>query len=103
MWYAANLLYRSIHTPIESNPTVWEESVRLIQAQNEAEARQEAGAIGRAEAHSYEVEGGTVAWVFERVERLFAITDEQLRSGSEVFSRYLRDSEVKSLLIPFEE
>ena len=103
MWYAANLLYRSIHTPIESKPTVWEESVRLIQARNEAEARQEAEAIGRSEAHGYEVEGGTVVWVFERIERLFAITDEELRSGSEVFSRYLRDSEVKSLLTPFEE
>jgi Domain of unknown function (DUF4288) len=103
MWYTANLLYRSIHTPTDSKPTVWEESVRLIQARNETEARQEAEVIGRAEAHGYEVEGGTVVWVFERVERLFAITDEQLRSGSEVFSRYLRDSEVKSLLIPFEE
>jgi Domain of unknown function (DUF4288) len=103
MWYTANLLYRSIRTPTESKPTVWEESVRLIQARNEAEARQEAEVIGRAEAHSYEVEDGAVAWVFERIERLFAITDEELRSGSEVFSRYLRDSEVKSLLTPFEE
>jgi len=103
MWYTVNLLYKSVHTPIESKPTVWEESVRLIQARNETEARQEAEAIGHAEAHGYEVEGGTVVWVFERVERLFAITDEQLRSGSEVFSRYLRDSEVKSLLIPFGE
>ena len=103
MWYAANLLYRSIHTPIESKPTVWEESVRLIQARSETEALQEAEAIGRSEAHSYEVEGGTVTWVFERIERLFAIADEDLQSGSEVFSRYLRDSEVQSLLTPFKE
>jgi hypothetical protein len=103
MWYTASLLFKSIHTPAESKPTVWEESVRLIRARNETEARQEAETIGRAEAHSYEAEGGAVVWVFERVERLFEITDEELRNGSEVFSRYLRDSEVKSLLTPFEE
>jgi hypothetical protein len=103
MWYAANLLYRSIHSPPDSKPTIWEESVRLIQAQTEVEARQEAERLGRAAAHAYEVEDGTVTWVFEKIERLFAISDEQLRSGSEVFSRYLRDSEAKSLLTSFEE
>jgi hypothetical protein len=103
MWYSANLLFRSIHTPAESKQTVWEESVRLIQARTEVEAKHEAEKIGKSCAHSYEVEGGTVQWIFERVERLFAIADEDLRTGSEVFSRYLRDSEVKSILTPFED
>ena len=102
MWYAANLLFQSAHIPTESNPTLWEESVRLIQASSEAEARELAVTIGRSEVQTYQVEDGLVIWKFDRVERIYAILDEELRSGSEVFSRFLRDSEVRSLLTPFD-
>src|SRR4051812_16845043 len=102
MWYAVNLLYKSVHIPAESKPTVWEESIRIIQALSEAAARKEAEEIGRSAAHNYEVEDGSVTWTFEGIERVFSIQDDELRSGSEVFSRFLRDSEVKSLLTPFD-
>jgi hypothetical protein len=103
MWFAANLLFRSTHIPTEAKPTIWEESVRLIQALTEAEALKEAERIGRSGSHTYEVEHGLVIWTFEKVERVYAIEDEELRSGSEVFSRFLRDSEVQSLLQPFDD
>jgi hypothetical protein len=103
MWYAVSLLYKSFHLPPESEPTLWEESVRLIQAPTEAEARAAAERIGRSGAHSYEVESGTVSWTFEGIERVYLIEDEELRNGSEVFSRFLRDAEVKSLLTPFSD
>ena len=38
-----------------------------------------------------------------KVERVFEIGDEPVGSGREVFSRFLRASEVKSLLTPFED
>jgi hypothetical protein len=101
MWFGVNLLYKSVHTPTDSKPTLWEESVRLIQAQTEVEARDEAERMGRSGEHTYEVEDGTVIWRFERIESVFSILDEELRSGSEVFSRFLKDSEVSSLLTPF--
>lgn len=75
----------------------------MIRAQSEAEAHQEAERIGRSEAQTYQVEDGLVIWKFDGVERIYSILDEELRSGSEVFSRFLRDSEVKSLLTPFTE
>jgi hypothetical protein len=103
MWFAVNLLYRSSHIPTETKPTIWEESIRIIEAPTESEALKEAERIGSSKAHTYEVEGGLIIWTFERVERVYAIEDEELRSGSEVFSRFLRDSEVQSLLKPFED
>jgi hypothetical protein len=42
MWYAVSLLYKSVHIPTEAKPTLWEESIRLIQARTESEARDEA-------------------------------------------------------------
>jgi len=101
MWYAVSLFYKSVHTPPESKPTLWEESVRLIQAATEEEARNLAENIGRSGAHNYEVEDGTVDWTFEGVEQVFLILDAELRNGSEVFSRFLKDSEVKSLRTRF--
>jgi hypothetical protein len=103
MWYAANLLFQSTHIPTESKPTIWEESVRLVQARSEAEAREVAERIGRSKVQTYQVEDGLVIWKFDRVERIYCILDDELRSGSEVFSRFLRDSEVRSLLTPFND
>ena len=71
MWYTASLLYKSAHIPTESKPTLWEESIRLVQAESEEEARVEAERIGKSEAHSYEVEDGLVIWSFEKIERVF--------------------------------
>lgn len=103
MWYAVNILYRSEHIPTETKPTIWEESILLIEARSEEEARSEGERIGRSEAHTYEVEDGLVIWSFEQIDRVYAVDGEELRSGTEVFSRFLRDSEVKSLLTRFDD
>jgi hypothetical protein len=103
MWYAVNTLYRSEHTPTETQPTLWEESIFLIEAGSEEDARSEAERIGRSRTHSYEVESGLVIWSFQQIERVYAIDREDLRSGTEVFCRFLRDSEVKSLLTRFDD
>ena len=49
------------------------------------------------------LENGVVSWTFETIERVYLIEDEELHNGSEVFSRFLRDAEVKSLLTPFSD
>jgi hypothetical protein len=103
MWYAANLMYKSTQSPLESKPTIWEESILIIEAKSEAEARDEAERIGQGGTHSYEVEGGLATWTFEAVDRVYAIHADVLQSGCEVFSRFLRESEVKSLRTPFDD
>ncbi len=103
MWYAVNILYRSEHIPTETKPTIWEESILLIEAGSEEEARSEGERIARAGTHTYEVEDGLVIWSFEQIERVCSIDREELRSGTEVFSRFLRDSEVRSLLTRFDD
>jgi hypothetical protein len=102
MWYAVSLLYKSVHVPAESKETLWEERILLMQTETEAEARDQAEKMARSGEHAYDVEDGFVTWTFEQIESVFSIRDEELRSGSEVFSRFLRDSEVKSLLTPFD-
>lgn len=103
MWYTVNLLYKSTHIPTEPKPTIWEERILLIGAESEAEARDKAEQIGNSSAQTYQVEDGLVVWNFERIERVYAIEKEELSSGTEVFSRFLRDSEVTSLLTPFDD
>lgn len=103
MWYAVNILYRSEHIPTETKPTIWEESVLLIAAASEDEARSAGERIGRSRTHTYEVEDGLAIWSFEQIERVYAIEGEELRNGTEVFSRFLTDSEVKSLLTRFDD
>lgn len=102
MWYTASLLYKSTHTPTEPKPTIWEEQILLISARSEAEARDKAEQIGNSSAQTYKVKDGLVVWKFERIERIYSIEEEELVSGTEVFSRFLRDSEVTSLLTPFD-
>jgi len=52
---------------------------------------------------SYRTSSGAVTWVFERVDRVYGIDRELLADGTEWFSRFLRDSEVTSLLTPFDD
>jgi hypothetical protein len=102
MWYAVSLLYKSAHVPAELKETLWEERILLMQTGDESEARDQAEKMARLREHAYDVEDGFVTWTFERIESVFSIRDEELRSGSEVFSRFLRESEVKSMLTPFD-
>jgi hypothetical protein len=103
MWFAASLLFRSSRIPQENKPTIWEESVRLVEASSEQEALKTAERLGVAQAQTYEVEGGIIVWTFERVERVFSVDSDELQSGVEIFSRFLKDSEVQSLLKPFDD
>jgi hypothetical protein len=102
MWYSASLLFRSTHVPSEARSPVWEESIRLVEAETEADARTEAERLGRAEAVVYQTQNDVVLWTFEGVERVYKIDKDELQNGTEVFSRFLRDSEVTSLLTPFD-
>lgn len=104
MWFSAAILFRSEAADRLPADSLWEESLVLVKADTEDDALMIATAIGRSQELSYSVEGGAqLRWLFDRVERVYAIESEDLQSATELFSRYLRASEVESLLTPFEE
>jgi Domain of unknown function (DUF4288) len=104
MWFTASLLYKSRHPDHPQSEFLWEESIVLIRASSEEEARREAERIGKDGEHDYVAAAGNlVHWTFEQVESVQAILDDALNHGTEVFSRFLRASEVESLLAPFKD
>ncbi|MCP4553581.1 MAG: DUF4288 domain-containing protein [Bacteroidetes bacterium] len=99
MYFSVSLLFKQI----SSNP-LWEERIILIDADSEEDAHRKGELIGNQEAVSYKAKGTIVEWRFECIERVYVIeVDNEVKNGTELFSRFLRDSEVKSLLTPFDD
>jgi hypothetical protein len=104
MWFVANLLFKALHETNSPKEELWEESMRLIYADSKQEALNRATQIGKSSEHSYVTAASeTVTWSFVTVERLFEVDAAELTDGTEVFSRFLRGSEVESLLKPFND
>lgn len=102
MWYSASLLLFSEHVDHPSVEPLWEDKIVLVEAEGVEFAKVKAEAIGRAEEHEYRAENDhLVRWRFDRVERVCQIDSESLRDGIELFSRFLKDSEVRSMLQAF--
>jgi hypothetical protein len=101
MQYSASLLYRGYRS--DGQTPLWEESIILVNAIDEDEATAKVKAFAKEKETSYENENGiTIDWKFEQIERLCEITDP-LEDNCELFSRFLRNSEVESLLTPFDD
>ena len=100
MWYVVNLLFQSVHPEHPENESLWEERLFLVRAASEDEARSHGEQIGKSEEHEYIAgNGDQVRWTFRQIESISAI--ETLDHGIELFSRFLSNSEVESLLTPF--
>jgi hypothetical protein len=103
MWFTANILMKALSSNSTAKP-FWEESAILIQATDEDEARKKGEEAGKKAEHEYDpISGDHIKWIFEKVTVVYEITPNKLEEGTEVFSRFLRDSEVKSLSRPFED
>src|SRR5436305_1855214 len=86
MWYAAKLLYESTGGD-QDGRVLQEESIRLIQATDEAEALTKAKRIGALDEHEYpNEEGETVVWRFVSALEIQDLCEESLFDGMEVFS-----------------
>ena len=104
MWFSASLLFSSEYPGQSGVVPLWEEQILLLDAENEQAAKAKAETCGRTGEHEYyNAANQLVRWRFARVERIFQIESKALEDGTEIFSRFLRDSEVKSLLTPFED
>lgn len=101
MWYSASLLFTGERN--DRGEPLWEEQIVLIRAVDETGAKARAEHLGKEQEHGYTTaEKVAVTWRFVCVERVFSIELGELGDGAEVFSRFLRDSEAKSLLTPFD-
>lgn len=106
MWYTGNLLFRAVHLNRADPDPVWEESIVLIEARDESEARLLADRMGKDAELEYPVskaQNDLLKWTFVKLQKLYPIEDAILRSGTELFSRFLCQSEVESLLTPFKD
>ena len=82
---------------------LWEEKIILVFSDSEETARVQGESIARKFELQYEnAEGIMVVSRFDCIERVCTVSEE-LTNGCELFSRFLRDSEVRSLLQPFDD
>ena len=103
MWYTVSLLFKSYHEPASDDVPIWEESIRLIEANSEDEAQSKAEKIGGSERITFQaIAGNNVNWRFERVALVYEI-DFPLTDGVEIFSRFLTEAEVESMARSFED
>jgi len=104
MWFTASLLFKSNIPNEPDSEALWEESIVLIRAANEEEARIKAEDSGKRREHEYLASAGNpVRWTFERIESVHEILAENLEHGTELFSRFLSFSDVQNLLTPFQD
>jgi hypothetical protein len=107
-WFSVSLLFRSIHNGLPSDTDLWEERIILVDADIEEDAKKIALKIGKSEEHDYftasdnSISGEFVKWTFIQVERVCEIDGNTMINGLEIFTRYLRHSEVESILTPFD-
>lgn len=106
MLYTASLFFRSLHRYGDNGESLWEESIILLQAGDEAQALEKAGYFGQqAEVAYANRERDVVSWRFISVERVCAVEanlhvqpEASLETGIEIFSRFLSQSEAQSML-----
>ena len=104
MRFGVSLLCRSSEPLGEQATRLFEERIIVLDAADEAEAWKKANGCGSSLEEQYvNAEGHEVAWTFERAVEVKAILEDRLGDGVEVFNRFLREDEVKSLTSPITE
>src|SRR5438045_2480550 len=87
MWYSARLMFESDRADLDG-PRLQEVSIRLIEAENEAEAMSKAVALGKREQHEYRNEAGEIVhWRFIEVLEIQDLCEAEVYDGMEVYSR----------------
>ena len=101
-WFAARLLFERSFDGGPPAPALYEETVVLLKGSGMAEAEKKATKLGKAASHSYKnVDGETITWTFKEVLDVVQLNEAEIGEGSEVYSRFLRPEDVKSVRASF--
>lgn len=92
-WYSVRLLFEAEVEGEGSDDILCEESIRLLEADNEDDAEQKAADVGVRAEHEYVNEHGrAVRWRFRRVLDIQDLCESRITHGMEVYSRMFRSS-----------
>jgi Domain of unknown function (DUF4288) len=93
-WYSARLLYESDVDDHRDIAPLCEESIIVLRAGGEEEAKAEAARLGAARQHRYtNPDGDRVSWRFVRVVELQDLCESELLHGTEVYSHLFREGD----------
>lgn len=99
--YAAAILLCAIDE--KSERSLWQLIVVCVEADSEEAARRKAESISERYECEYDTATGTrLRWTFDSIDSVQLVHPFPPGDGAEVFSRFLRDEEVRSLREPIE-
>ena len=97
-WFGVSLLFKSEVSNQLSPDEIWEEEIRILMAESEADAIKDADRIGSDQEHSYlNMENMVVKFTYQGILGTWAVLGP-LDCGRVIFSRPLTTWEVGSLL-----
>jgi len=103
-WFSVETFFEGINMSMTNVTSLWEQSIILVEAENNERAKTNAKKIAIENEHEYQaIDGSVIKWKFRDLGNVFEVDSESLVDGIEIFSRFLRESEVKSLLTPYKE
>jgi len=87
-WFSAKLVFVARVIDGTDEEPLREESIRILRAENEMQARKRAAQLGALDEHEYlNEQGETVEWRFLNVDEVQDLCEETITDGMEVFSR----------------
>jgi len=93
-WYSARLLFEAEVEGEDSDDILCEESIYLVEADDDDDAEQKASEVGTQAQHEYANDKGQmVRWRFRRVLDVQELCEPRIAHGTEVFSRMFRRSQ----------
>ncbi|MFD0320122.1 DUF4288 domain-containing protein [Lysobacter gummosus] len=103
-WFAASALFEGRHTGKSAHENLWQESIYTIQGISLSDAEVMAREIAISNEHSYQnSDGEEIKWTFVRLERIYELQADVIENGTEIFSRFLKASEVASFSVNFDD
>ena len=96
-WFTAECIYSLLHAqPAPASSLTAEARYFPIEAFSEEEAKEKALILAKQREHSYKNRNDDlVQWRFDRIGRVVALFDRELREGSEVFYTYIHNKKIE--------